>query len=71
MEPNYEIIDVDEENETAAVIGIFEGNGEIRIFNFDNFEMDYDDIKIGQKVILERIKNSEFFDIPTSEDKVV
>ena len=61
MQEYCEIIDVDEENETAAVIGIFKGNSEIRIFNFDDFEMNYDDIKIGQKVILERIKDSEFF----------
>ena len=63
MKLYFEIMEVDKENERVQVKGIFEGNEEeeTRTFTFDDFEMDYDEIKVGEKLIVETIEDSELF----------
>ncbi len=57
----FKIAGVDERHDKVVVEGIWKDNQETRTFTFDDFEMDYTEIKVGQKVKLEKIKDSEFF----------
>ena len=61
MEERYEIVEVDEKNEKVKVRRTRKGNQETKIFTFDNFEIDYDKIKVGQKLRIEQIEDSKFF----------
>ena len=62
METYYEIVEVDEKNETAKIKGTWDNNQEIRLFLFEDFDMDNDNIKVGQKVRVENFnEDSEFF----------